>query len=127
MDKVQHFEIPADDMARAKKFYSSVFGWKIQDVPGMEYAMADSVETDENRQPIGGTNGGILKRNANYANTTSITITVSDADKAIQKVISAGGTLVRKKEEFVNIGYVAYVKDTEGNVLGIWQSLRPVK
>ncbi len=124
MDKVQHFEIPADDMARAKKFYSSVFGWKIQDVPGMEYAMADSVETDQNRQPIGGTNGGILKRNLDYASTTSITITVQDADGAIQKVISAGGKLVRQKQKFGNIGYVAYVKDTEGNVVGIWQSLR---
>jgi hypothetical protein len=43
MDKVQHFEIPADDMVRAKKFYSSVFRWKIQDVPGMEYAMVDNL------------------------------------------------------------------------------------
>lgn len=127
MDKVQHFEIPADDVARAKKFYSSVFGWKIQDVPGMEYVMADSVETDENRQPIGGTNGGILKRNADYASTTSITITVSDADRAVQDVINAGGSLVRKKEKFGNIGYVAYVKDTEGNTVGIWQSLRVTK
>jgi uncharacterized protein len=127
MDKVQHFEIPADDMARAKKFYSSVFGWKIQDVPDMEYAMADSVETDENRQPIGGTNGGILKRNADYASATSITITVPDADRAVQEVINAGGSLVRKKEKFGNVGYVAYVKDTEGNILGIWQSLRVIK
>ena len=127
MDKVQHFEIPADNMARAKKFYSSVFGWKIQDVPGMEYAMADSVETDQNRQPIGGTNGGILKRNTEYANVTSITITVEDADKTIQEVIQAGGKLVREKQEFGNIGYVAYVKDSEGNVVGIWQSLRVVR
>lgn len=122
MDKVQHFDIPADDMARAKKFYSSVFGWKMQDLPGMDYAMADSVETDRNRQPIGGTNGGILRRNPEYANATSITVTVKDADVAIQKVISAGGTLVREKRKFGNIGYVAYVKDTEGNVVGIWQS-----
>jgi len=124
MDKVQHFEIPADDMARAKKFYSSVFGWRIQDVPGMEYAMADSVETDQNRQPIGGTNGGILKRNSDYARTTSITVTVKDADAAIQRAISAGGKLVREKRKFGSIGYVGYVKDTEGNVVGIWQSLR---
>ena len=127
MDKVQHFEIPADNKARAKKLYSSVFGWKIQDVPGMEYAMADSVETDQNRQPIGGTNGGILKRNTEYANVTSITITVEDADKTIQEVIQAGGKLVREKQEFGNIGYVAYVKDSEGNVVGIWQSLRVVR
>lgn len=127
MDKVQHFEIPADDMARAKKFYSSVFGWKIQDVPGIEYAMADSVETDENRQPVGGTNGGILKRNTDYANVVSITITVADVDNTIQSVIVAGGKLVREKRKFGNLGYVAYVKDTEGNVVGIWQSLRTMK
>lgn len=127
VDKVQHFEIPADDMLRAKKFYSSVFGWKIQDVPGMEYAMADSVETDENRQPVGGTNCGIIKRNSDYASVTSITVTVSDADKAVQDVINAGGKLVRKKEKFGSIGYVAYVKDTEGNLVGIWQSLRVMK
>jgi len=126
MDKVQHFEIPADDMARAKKFYSSVFGWKLQDVPGMEYVMADSVETDQNRQPIGGTNGGIIKRNQDYANTTSMTITVADADRTIQEVIKAGGKLVGEKQKFGNIGYVVYVKDTEGNVVGIWQSLRVV-
>lgn len=125
VDKVQHFEIPADDMARAKKFYGAVFGWKIQDVPGMEYAMADSVETDQNRQPIGGTNGGILKRNGDYAKTTSITITVDDADLAVQRVVGAGGRLVREKQKFGGIGYVAYVMDTEGNVVGIWQSLRP--
>jgi len=114
-------------MARAKKFYSSVFGWKIQDVPGMEYAMADSVETDQNRQPIGGVNGGIVNRNADYANATSITVTVTDADKAIQNAIDAGGKLVREKQRFANLGYVAYVKDTEGNVVGIWQPLRVMK
>ena len=113
-------------MARAKKFYSSVFGWKLQDVPGMEYVMADSVETDQNRQPIGGTNGGIIKRNQDYANTTSMTITVADADRTIQEVIKAGGKLVGEKQKFGNIGYVVYVKDTEGNVVGIWQSLRVV-
>lgn len=124
MDKVQHFEIPADDMARARRFYSSVFGWKLQDVPGIGYAMADTVETDENRQPIGGTNGGIIRRDQDYAKTTSITVTVRDADDAIRKVIAAGGKLVREKRRFGEMGHVAYVEDTEGNVVGIWQSLR---
>ena len=127
MDKVQHFEIPADDMERAKKFYGTVFGWKIKDVPGMEYAMADTVETDENRQPIGGTNGGILKRKAQYANSTSITITVSDADEAVKEAVRAGGKLLKEKQKFLNLGYVAYVQDTEGNIVGIWQSLRNMK
>ena len=86
MDKVQRFEIPADDMARVKNFYSSVFGWEIKDVPGMEYAMADSVKTDENRQPVGGTNVGIIKRNSTNASVTSITIAVDDAYEAVKKV-----------------------------------------
>ena len=125
MDKVQHFEIPADDMARAKKFYRLSLRMEDRDVPGMEYAMADSVETDENRQPIGGTNGGILKRNAQYANATSITITVVDADKAVEEAIKAGGKFVKEKQKFGNMGYVAYIQDTEGNVVGIWQTLNP--
>jgi uncharacterized protein len=121
MDKVQHFEIPADDMARAKRFYSTVFGWTIKDVPGMDYAMADTVETDENRQPIGGTNGGLIKRNGQNAKVTSVTVTVADADEAVKEVIKAGGKLLKEKQKFLNIGYVAYVEDTEGNVVGIWQ------
>ena len=124
MDKVQHFEIPADDMARAKRFYSTVFGWTVRDVPGMDYAMIDTVETDANRQPIGGTNGGLIKRNAQNAQVTSVTVTVVDADEAVKKVIRAGGKLLKEKQKFSNIGYVAYVEDTEGNVVGIWQSLR---
>ena len=33
MGKVVHFEIPADDLSRAKKFYSTVFSWKMNDMP----------------------------------------------------------------------------------------------
>lgn len=124
MDKVQHFEIPADDLERAKVFYSTVFGWKLKDVPGMEYAMADTVETDSNRQPIGGTNGGIIKKNSTYAKVTSITVTVQDIDEAIESVVNAGGKLLKEKQKFLEIGIVAYVEDTEGNVVGLWESLR---
>jgi predicted enzyme related to lactoylglutathione lyase len=38
MRSVVHFEIPADDVARAKEFYSSVFDWQLQDMPEMENA-----------------------------------------------------------------------------------------
>jgi predicted enzyme related to lactoylglutathione lyase len=37
MDKVEHFEIPADELEKAQKFYRSVFGWIMEVVPGMEY------------------------------------------------------------------------------------------
>lgn len=124
MDKVQHFEIPAEDLERAKNFYSSVFGWKLQDVPGMEYVMADTVERDENRQPIGGTNGGIIRKNAEYAKVTSVTVTVPDLEATVKTVLRSGGKLLKEKQKFLDLGFVAYVEDTEGNVVGLWQSLR---
>lgn len=98
MDKVQHFEIPAENMDRAKKFYGTVFGWKLIDVPGMEYAMADTVDTDENRQPIGGTNGGIIKKNSEYARVTSVTVTVEDVEETVKEVLKCGGKLLKKRK-----------------------------
>ncbi len=44
MDKVVHFEIPADDLARAQKFYQSVFGWKMDAVPDMEYILIGTTQ-----------------------------------------------------------------------------------
>jgi len=54
-------------------------------------------------------------------------VTVEDADKTIEEVIRAGGEPVKAKERFLNMGYVAYVKDTEGNVVGTRQPLRNLK
>lgn len=51
MGKVVHFEIPADDVERAKKFYGSIFGWEADDVPGMDYTMVRTVAVDERQMP----------------------------------------------------------------------------
>jgi len=126
MDKVQHFELPADNMARAKKFYSSVFGWKTEDVPGMEYVMASTVEVDEKtRMPkeSGAINGGITKKGMGM-NAPSITITVADIDKAVQKATKAGGKLAKEKQPVMEMGFIAYIQDTEGNLIGLWQNAR---
>ena len=49
MDSVVHFEIPADDMEKAKKFYKAVFGWKMSDMstPQGPYMMVQTAETDK--------------------------------------------------------------------------------
>jgi hypothetical protein len=46
MDKVVHFEIPADDVARAKDFYGSDFGWRLDDMEGMDYTIVRTVEVE---------------------------------------------------------------------------------
>ena len=59
MNKVIHFEIPVDDVERAKKFYGSIFGWQLKDEPEMDYVMVTTVETGEHGPKVpGAINGG---------------------------------------------------------------------
>lgn len=50
-----------------------------------------------------------------------VTIQVSNIDKAMKKIVEMGGKVVEKKMSVENMGYSAYFKDTEGNVMGLWQ------
>ena len=125
MKKVVHFEIPADDLERAKKFYS-IFDWRITDWPmpdGTVHTGLHTVETDEQtyqpKEP-GAINGMMVKRDQ-YARTPSVTINVPSVDDYIEKVKAAGGGLVKEKEVIPDMGAYAYVSDTEGNVFGLWE------
>ena len=123
MGKVVHFEIPADDLSRAKKFYNTVFGWKASDVPEMEYVMLGTTESDENgmpRQP-GAINGGMMKRHEPLKHPV-VTIDVESIDDALSKVKKNGGQVVREKLPIGDMGFTAYIRDSEGNVIGLWQN-----
>ena len=119
MDSVVHFEIPADNPKRAQKFYSTVFDWKINNMPDMGYALLGTTEVDKNQMPTkpGAINGGMLKRQAPVKSVV-ITINVASIDDAAKKIVKQGGKVVRKKAKVGDMGYAAYFKDTEGNVIG---------
>jgi len=123
MNKVVHFEIPTDDMARAKKFYQDTFGWLLEDQPGMEYVIARTVEVDDKMMPKepGGINGGMAKRGENLK-APSLAINVDNIDEAMQNVKKSGGVLATEKMPVGKMGFMAYFRDTEGNVLSLWQS-----
>jgi len=125
MDKVVHFEIPADDVARAKKFYQGIFGWGLMDVPGMEYTLVTTVPIDEQNMPkeAGAINGGIVKR-IPTEKTPVIIINIPSADDYIKKITKAGGKVVAPKQEVMGMGLYARVTDTEGNVIGIWEDIK---
>lgn len=127
MDKVIHFEIPSDDRERVKKFYSSVFGWELNDMPfGDEsYTIAITSPLDENymHKEKGTINGGIFKR-SDKVSTPIITINVSSIDEYIPKIEAAGGKLMVPKGEVPDMGFYAYFKDSEGNLMGIWENLK---
>lgn len=124
MSRVIHFEIQADDVERAKKFYEKVLGWKIEKYeakePGsmmMDYWM---VMTGPEGTP--GINGGMYQRPADdKIYTYDCTIDVKDIDKAIADVKANGGTITREKSELPGVGWFASAKDTEGNRFALMQ------
>lgn len=122
MDKVVHFEIPFDNKQRAMKFYTDTFGWHLTDMPEMNYVMASTVEVDQQQMPKvpGAINGGLFERPKEAPNPT-IYVGVSSVDATIEKVTKAGGTIVTPRTPIPGMGAYARVKDTEGNVIGLFQ------
>ncbi len=116
MPRPVHFEIHADDVQRAVKFYGDLFGWKAETWEGpMEYWL---VTTGDDSEP--GINGAIMKRpdpearGVNYINVDSI-------ERFTEKAQGSGGSIVMPKMAIPGVGYVAMCKDTEGNDFGLFQ------
>jgi predicted enzyme related to lactoylglutathione lyase len=123
MDKVVHFEIPFDDKSRATKFYAETFGWKLTDMPQMEYVMAQSTAVDAQHMPTepGAINGGLFAR-PKEAPHPVLYIGVASIDQTLKKVSSGGGKVVTPKTPIPGMGAYARVADTEGNVIGLFES-----
>jgi uncharacterized protein len=123
MDKVVHFEIPADDVARARAFYGSIFGWQLDDAQGMDYTTVMTTPVNEQHMPTepGAINGGMMQRTADTP-APVITIGVDSIDDALKKVEAEGGSVVRPRTPIPGMGAFAYLKDTEGNVIGLWET-----
>jgi predicted enzyme related to lactoylglutathione lyase len=124
LDKIVHFEIPADDLARAKDFYSSSFSWQLDEMEGMDYTIVRTVDVDEQQMPKepGAINGGMMKRSPDTPSPV-ITINVDSINDSLKKVEAGGGSVVRQRQEIPGMGAFAYFKDTEGNVMGLWENL----
>jgi hypothetical protein len=97
MDSVVHFEIPFEDKQRAMKFYTESFGWQLTDMPQMSYVVASTTEVDDKQMPKkpGAINGGLFQR----------------PKDAPHPAIYISG-----------MGAYARVADTEGNIVGLFQS-----
>lgn len=121
--RVIHFEIQADDIARARTFYEEAFGWTFEqlmkpDEGGMEYW---GVTTGPDGTP--GINGGLYPRPADDRyNTFDCTILVEDIDAAVAAVRENGGTIRREKSELKDVGWFASCTDTEGNHFALMQA-----
>jgi predicted enzyme related to lactoylglutathione lyase len=123
MDKVVHFEIPFENKQRAMKFYTECFGWRLTDMPQMSYVLANTVDVDDRQMPKepGAINGGLFQRPAEAPNPT-LYVGVSSVESALTKVKAAGGRVVTPRTPIPGMGAYARVADTEGNVIGLFES-----
>jgi len=124
MDKVTHFEIPVKDPGRATHFYEHIFGWKINKMGEMPYWFLKTVETNENNMPkeSGAINGGFVTEDD--VKVPVIVISVDSIDKIEQSIKMHGGEIVMPKREIENMGSYARFKDSEGNIIGIWEDAK---
>ena len=124
---VVHFEVQADDLARAKAFYEKTFGWKIEQMMKKEEGGMDywGVTTGESGPGI---NGGLYERpkEGDKFYLYDCTIEVPDLDKAVEAVKTNGGTITKEKMEIPGVGFFAGAKDTEGNRLSIMEPSSPM-
>jgi predicted enzyme related to lactoylglutathione lyase len=121
--RVVHFEIPYDDGDRAREFYKEAFGWRILDFPEAHYSIVQSGPVDKQTgfpSESGYIGGGMLKRES-PTDRPVITIDVDDIDAALAKIESLGGMAVLGRQNVGDIGYAAYFKDVEGNLMGLFQ------
>lgn len=119
MPRPIHFEIHAENPRRAQKFYSRMFGWEFNPFgpPGQYWV----VKTGQGP----GIDGGLIQRrgpepaDGQTVNAFVCTVDVPAIDEALEKARSLGATLALPKMPVPGVGWLAYVKDTEGNLLGM--------
>jgi uncharacterized protein len=110
------FDIPGDDLDRAKKFYRSLFGWKFAKLAAavQDYWHIDTGGTDASPD------GGLLPR-MHPGHTITIYVTVPSVDNALAKVQKLGGTICKPTTAVPGMGYFAICLDTEGNTFALWE------
>jgi uncharacterized protein len=133
---IVHFEIPANDIERAKNFYNDLFAWKIEKWPGTDDSQLTSAATgqpieywlitttdDKGNKALG---GGMMKRQMPEHQVTNY-IDVKSVDEYSSKVEKLGGKVLAPKHTVPGMGYFALCLDTENNPFAIWESNESAK
>lgn len=124
MNPVVHFEMPAENKKRVKRFYEAVFGWKMSQLgPEMgDYLLAQTTETDEKGivKAPGNINGGFYQKGKD-GTIPHIVIAVDDLKNSMDMVKKSGGEVLGNPMNIPGIGDFVMFKDTEGNRVGMLQ------
>jgi predicted enzyme related to lactoylglutathione lyase len=108
-----HVELMTTDVAKAKAFYSGLFDWKLEDIPGMEYTMINVGE---------GTGGGMMKTvQPDSPSYWMSYVLVDDAAVATEKARSLGATICKEVTAIPGVGWFSVITDPTGATLALWQ------
>ncbi len=121
MSRVVRFEIHAADPVRAIRFYASLFGWQFTKSPTAQDCW--TIKTGSDRQP--GIDGMLVQRRGTASADGQVaagylcTVDVASVELVIEEATRRGGTVAAAKAALPGIGWLAYLKDPEGNVFGV--------
>jgi predicted enzyme related to lactoylglutathione lyase len=113
---VVHWEMLSKDPAKVSTFYEKVFGWKVQDMPELNYRIVDTGSE-------GGINGGIMKpdRPEPWPGKTTFYTDVDDLAAYRKKIVDAGGNILIEEQEVPGMGTLSLYTDPDGRMMGLWK------
>jgi uncharacterized protein len=131
MPRPVHFEIHAVDPEAMRAFYETVFGWRIQrwgEVPYWLVTTGDGDPAAGKPHSEPGIDGGLLPRpgaapsDGQPVNAFVVTVDVPDCQDYVDRAVAAGGSIALPMMPMAGVGLLAYVKDPDGNLLGLIQA-----
>ncbi|HEU4852987.1 MAG TPA: VOC family protein [Telluria sp.] len=123
MARPVHFEIQASDPQRLIDFYSTLFDWQFNKWDGGDYWLINTGPDDEP-----GIHGGLLPRRGDVpqemaaVNAFVVTVDVDDIDRLLERAQAEGASVAVPKMAVPGVGWLAYVKDPDGNIFGMMQA-----
>lgn len=123
-NSVVHFEIYSDNPEKLAQFYTSLFDWRVQPIPEMNYRMVYTVDTDGKGMPSkpGGINGGMFKRPDGYTVNSWVNyVAVDSVDAAVERAKKLGAKVTKPRAPVPGMGWFAMLLDPDGNSFAVWQ------
>jgi predicted enzyme related to lactoylglutathione lyase len=118
---VVHFELMSKNPAKVADFYAKTFGWKVKDMPEINYRIVD---TDAKAYAMPGINGGIVKpdKPEPWPGNMLCYILVDDLAAYRKKVKAFGGKIAIEEQEVPGMGKFSLFTDPEGRMMGLWKA-----
>lgn len=108
-----HIELQTKDVESSKKFYSYMFDWKLEDIPGKDYTIINVGD---------GTGGGIMKNPLPGAPDSWLPyILVDDVAASTKKALALGAAICKDVTEIPGLGWFSVILDPTGAAFGLWQ------